>query len=528
MDLPTLGFLTPAGLCIPRVRSSVVHKCVEQSPVQLPNRRISPSIIHALGARSLETKQHNAVLSTDLHEAVEPIDQELARTHIRSSESNILKNGDAETASHNFESTFCAEFGERIPHWLTKRLKALGFVYPTNVQRKAMNTMLPDPGELLGRDTIVHAQTGSGKTLSYLIPLLVEVDPERARVQGLIVVPTPELGMQVYKIARRLASAWEAPTGEKEGKWNANLSVAPMLDRGDLRRQKLQLREAAPRVIIGNPKRIVQLVDSGRLRLDLLRVLVVDEFDACLLDDATTKSLQTIMSSRGREQRQTVLVSATVPQHKVFLKQCVDQNWTKADIEHVWIEGNSRQVVPLSLVHRYAVCESKKKLVALCNLLQKCSEKNQSGLPDAAIVFVAGLRPVHVIVDAMNSVLRGCAKLDGLNGEVVVGITDSSSVSERRSRMDRFRSGDARILVSTDLAARGLDVTRITHTFNFDLPQDADKYLHRAGRAGRLGRVGVTVSIVGQGEEFVLDRFSNELGIKFHRIQRNEKGFQDI
>ena len=430
---------------------------------------------------------------------------------------------EAEEGVETEKRTFTEVFGNRLPTWLLDRLQKMKYDYPTKVQQDAIEAMLPPPGERLGKDTIIQAQTGSGKTLSYLIPLLAEVDPERASIQGLIVVPTPELGLQVYKVARRLASAWKPSPGSGAAKWNASLSVLPMFDRGDLRKQKLQLREAAPRVIVSNPDRVVLLANSGRLRLDLLRVIIIDEFDACLLDTSTTKALQMILSSKLREPRQTVFVSATVPQHKFFLRQCIEQSWTTADIEHVWTEQKSRDVVPETLIHQYAVCELSKKLVALCGLLRRCNDNNLSGLPQAAVVFVAAYRPVDAIVEAVNKALAGSAERDCITSDIAVGVTDSNSVVEQRKRMDKFRRGDVRILISTDLAARGLDVSRITHIFNFDLPVDADKYLHRAGRAGRLGQTGTVISLISPGEEFVLDRFANELGIGFSRVKKDRK-----
>ncbi|CAN8073867.1 unnamed protein product [Agarophyton chilense] len=437
-------------------------------------------------------------------------------------------------------TSFRESYTDRIPIWLINRLEEMGFTYPTSVQQSTLPLALPSLKGELGKDIVIHAQTGSGKTLAYLLPLITAVQPARSVPQAMVVVPTQELGMQVYKLLRRLTSACiidsDASTAV-DGNGNADgdfggiekentqgdrfrFPVLPMLNQADLRRQKLQLREAAPRVIVGNPHRIAELVRSRRLRLDLLKVLVVDEFDACLNDTSTTSALQAILSVRGREgPRQTILASATVPQHRHFLRQCVSQRWTRSDIVHVWTEQETKERVPESLTHLYAVCESRKKLAALRTLLVRFNSdtrtRDSSAFVLRAIVFVMASRNVKLLVEALNNVLRQDFDTDN---DPVVGIWDDSSVFCRKNALLSFRQGTAKVLIGTDVAARGLDVPDITHVFHFDLPTDADAYLHRAGRAGRQGRPGSSVVLVAPGEQFVVSRISNSLGIEFLRL----------
>lgn len=418
----------------------------------------------------------------------------------------------------------------RIPQWLSFRLADLGFERPTPVQLRTFEVALPaaqaeDSSDCAtsyvpGRDVVVHAQTGCGKTLAYLVPAIAAVDPKRASVQALILVPTQELGMQVYKSLKRLTTAWSNTETDTSG---TGFLVLPMLNQADLRRQKLQLRKSAPRIIVGNPHRVATLVESGRLRVDLLRVLVVDEFDACLLDTSTTSALQTVLSARGREPRQTILASATVPQHRHFLRQCVRERWAQENIEHVWIHDSEGQSVPSSLTHVYAVVDGRKKLSALRTLLLRFGRGSVCGLPKS-IVFIMVSRPVLPIVEALNDACCGTSDANApYDSPAIVGLADDMSVLQRARSLRRFRHGDARVLVATDVAARGLDIDGITHVFHLDLAVDADAYLHRAGRAGRFGRDGMSVSLVTTGEEFVVRRTSNALSINFMRLSSRQK-----
>lgn len=439
--------------------------------------------------------------------------------------------------------SFRDAYAGQIQPWLLNRLEQMGFTHPTPVQKSALPATLPRLNGEIGRDVVIHAQTGSGKTLAYLLPIIATVQPARSVTQAMIVVPTQELGMQVYKLLRRLTSAYTVSRDWNEEVDNANgevieeesttsenaeserraFPVLPMLNQADLRRQKLQLREAAPRVIVGNPHRIAQLVRSKRLRLDLLKVLVVDEFDACLLDAATTSALQTILSVRGREgPRQTILASATVPQHRHFLRQCVRQRWTRPDIVHVWVEQYTNERVPESLSHTYAVCEGRKKLAALRALLLRFNSEfnanNNSNFNLRAIVFVMASRNVQQLVNALNVALR--QDFPNQEDQPVVGIWNESSVFHRKTAFNAFRDGSAKVLIGTDVAARGLDVPDISYVFHLDLPTDSDAYLHRAGRTGRQGRPGTSVVLLTPGEQFVISRISNSLGISFERIGR--------
>lgn len=498
-----------------------------------------------------------------------------ASVHPGSSKFDVEERTSA-TKQEGTKESFNFLYGGRVPQWLLERMTSLGFSKPTPIQLATLPHVLPPnlSTDASGEDAVIHAQTGSGKTLAYLLPAISTVVPDRACVQALIVVPTQELGIQVYKLLRRITTAYaHSPSEEEVGfsderfddemhdevndskgvnsddrdddidtvadledatneAYTNNLKqtfpVLPMLNQANLRRQKLQLRQLAPRIIVGNPHRVSHLVRSGRLRLDLLKVLVIDEFDACLNDVETTAALQTILSVRNLERpRQTILASATVPQHRHFLRQCVRQRWTRPSIRHVWLEEGSSERVPPSLSHFYALCDARKKVAALCTLIVILNERMISEIGQEkkgellihAMIFVMPSRDVENIVTAVNDHLVREFRLPQ-DAQPVEGIHNDLSIGRRREAVARFRNGDARIIIGTDVAARGLDIEDVTHVFHFDLPRDADGYLHRAGRAGRQGRPGASVVLVARGEEFVIRRVENTLGIEFSRVTR--------
>ena len=213
----------------------------------------------------------------------------------------------------SMEATFSDLFGDRLPEWLVQRAATLGFEQPTAVQAEALGAVLE------GRDAIIQAKTGSGKTLAYLLPLIGALRPQ-ASVQALVLLPTRELASQVAIVARRLAA------GSPE-----RLMVMALLDGSGAKRQRRWLVAQPPQVIVGNVQQVESILAAGLLRVDALEMLVVDEVDACLSDPDASQMLQRMLSSRlrvgGRLRRQSVFVSATIPQRQHFRKSCVQQHW---------------------------------------------------------------------------------------------------------------------------------------------------------------------------------------------------------
>ena len=476
--------------------------------------------------------------------------------------------------------TFGQLYGDVLPGWLTDRCEEVGWPRPTLVQRRALDAILP------GGDVVVQAQTGSGKTLAYLLPLLSGIDASRAAVQGIVVVPTRELGLQVSRVARRLAAA-SGPDNEAGGR----IMVMPVLQGSANRRQRAWAWSEPPHVVVGTPEELGKMVGLGGIRYNAVGFVVVDEVDACLLNNGGSYANEaaslpsagplhellskylspTYEDSEGGDDdlvgmsageldrasrtvsygtdRQTVFASATIPQHNHFMRQCVQNQWTVREPAHVC--ASPGELMPPTLSHSYAVCRgAENKFPGLRRMLRKEMGK---GRLNKALVFCDPRRPMEEMAEALAASLGGrvwtenCAEDDQSASAIVSVLRYEDSLSARAAAMEAFRGpGDSganlpaveggrgsgeegsgeepyRIMFSSDLAARGLDVTGVSHVVNYDLPNEGDTYVHRGGRAGRLGRRGSVLSLITHEQEFVLERLGNKLGLDLKCVARQEK-----
>jgi superfamily II DNA/RNA helicase len=516
--------------------------------------------------------------------------------------------GDLHDDSSLTNETFVDRYGEALPLWLLDKCVEMGWIYPTQIQQYALDTILraqPSPN-----DIILQAQTGSGKTLCYLLPLLASIDPSRRTIQALVIVPTRELGLQIARLARRLAAS--ATTTTEMTRRNTSSVQSPhriiimnVLQGSMNRRQRAWAWADPPHVIIGTPQEVCNMVQYGGIkRYNSVKFVVVDEVDACLLNNAGTHtsnldssplhellsqylsptyddgtmvndpedpiaSLTSTSSAVGSgmrpfsNERRTILCSATIPQPRHFVKQCASNQWTIKEPIHLSLQTGEQQI-PSTLTHAYFVCNSAgDKLPTLRRVLQKIlhrsKQKSHNEIHNVSerkvLVFAEDRRSLEEFALDISRTLRGLYIHDArqlqqlVQSEAVVSVLRfENSISERAVALDVFRGESSywttendggvlktqsvtdetptvsksttqqshsclRVLLTTDLAARGLDITDITHVVQFDLPPDADTYAHRAGRTGRFGRVGHVLSIVTADQEFALKRLANKLNV---------------
>ncbi|GJW16497.1 DEAD-box ATP-dependent RNA helicase 58, chloroplastic isoform X1 [Tanacetum coccineum] len=365
-------------------------------------------------------------------------------------------------SSDNQELTLHDLCKGHVPDHILQRVEEVGYVTPTEIQRQALPVLFS------GRDCILHAQTGSGKTLAYLLLIYSVINTQRSTVQALIVVPTRELGMQVAKVARMLAAKSDEAVPEDK-----SCTIMALLDGGTLRRQKSWLK--------------VDFMFNSSDQVSLLRKLLI--------------------SYTSINKRQTIFASASIPQHRRFLYDCIQQKWTKADVVH--IHANPVQPMPLRVNHRFLVCNRSDRHSALLSLLQFDE-------PQSAIIFVneqsekskkAGNAPAtDVVIDALKN--------SHVGSHEILLLEEKINFNSRAASFAELRQGGAYLLVATDIAGRGVDLPDTTHIYNFDLPKDAVHYLHRAGRTGRKPfseTKCVVTTLITSEERFVLQRYENEL-----------------
>ena len=337
-----------------------------------------------------------------------------------------------------------------LPAALLGAVTDLGFTTPTAIQAEAI------PALLSGRDITGVAQTGTGKTAAFGLPLLAAVDPELGAVQALVLAPTRELAQQV---ADALSSFAEGIDG---------LHVISVYGGSPFLPQVRALKQGA-QVVVGTPGRVIDHLDRGTMSLDGVRFLVLDEADE-MLRMGFAEDVDRIASAAPKE-RQVALFSATMPPQ---IRRVANDHLT----DPVAIQVARQSSTVASVRQTYAVVPFRHKAGALARVLAVTDA-------EAAIVFVRTRSAAEDV--AVSLVERGVAAAY-ISGDVAQG--------EREKIVERVRSGAISVLVATDVAARGLDIERIGLVVNFDVPGEPEAYVHRIGRTGRAGRTGEALTFV--------------------------------
>ena len=342
---------------------------------------------------------------------------------------------------------------------LVQAVEALGFTTPTPIQSAMIPLMLE------GRDLIGQAQTGTGKTAAFALPILHRLEPGGRAVQSLVLVPTRELAVQVAKAMHDF--------GRERG-----IRVLPVYGGEPYGRQISRLNKGVD-VVVGTPGRLLDLIQREALDLGEVATVVLDEADE-MLSMGFIDDIEAILSATPAE-RQTALLSATVPPE---IRRLADRYLREP--QSVAIEREQVTVSAIEQRH-YLVYESD-KLAALTRLFEV--EPITS-----ALIFVRTRAGTGELAAELST--RGFPA-EALSGEL--------EQEERERVMNRFRRNLIKVLVATDVAARGLDIDHISHVFNFDLPEDPEVYVHRIGRTGRAGKSGTALSLVTPNERWRLGR----------------------
>ena len=373
-------------------------------------------------------------------------------------------------ADHEDEEITFADLG--LPRDLLKAVTDMGFVTPTAIQKEAI------PVLLAGRDVVGVAQTGTGKTAAFGLPLLDAVDSRDGVVQALVLAPTRELALQSAEAITDMASR------------SRGLDVVAVYGGAPYGPQIGALKGGA-QVVVGTPGRVIDLIDKGALQLDDVRYFVLDEADE-MLRMGFAEDVETIAESLPTERR-TALFSATMPP----AIQAVARQHLH---EPVQVEV-SRPASTVATVHQtYAVVPFRHKIGAVSRVLAVTDA-------EAAIVFV---RTKSTAEDVAIELAGRGIQAAAISGDV--------PQRERERLVERLRAGTLDVLVATDVAARGLDVDRIGLVVNFDVPREAEAYVHRIGRTGRAGRHGEAVTFLTPKEKGKLRQIERLTGTRLEEI----------
>nr|GME08588.1 DEAD-box ATP-dependent RNA helicase 47, mitochondrial [Ipomoea batatas] len=486
-----------------------------------------PLTLASLGLKNdVETISRNA--KNKLQEGVSTI--EVPKNNTKKKVNQKRNNGVKETRSIDigaapFAAKSFSELG--LPSLLIERLEKEGFTVPTDVQAAAIPTILKN------HDVVIQSYTGSGKTLAYLLPILSHVFPlngvnsssgqgqNRTDIEAVIVAPSRELGMQIVRETEKLLGPDRRLVQQLVG--GANRS-----------RQEEALKKNKPAIVVGTPGRIAEISAAGKLHTHGCRYLVLDEVDELLafnfredmqriLDHVGRRSgarLRASSSSVKRAERQTILVSATVPFSVIraarswgcdpLLVQAnmvtplqslppgsVDFSGTPTSAS---LNSNSQaqpavQSLPPNLNHYYCVTRIQHKVEVLRRCIHALDAKS----------VIAFMNHTKQLKDAVYKLEARGMKAAELHGDL--------SKLARSTILKDFRNGEVRVLLTSELSARGLDVPECDLVVNLELPTDSIHYAHRAGRTGRLGRKGNVVTICEEAEVFVVRKLQKQLSI---------------
>ena len=338
------------------------------------------------------------------------------------------------------------QLDERIVRAVTD----MGFEAASPIQAQAI------PVQLEGLDIIGQAQTGTGKTAAFGIPLLQKIDPDSKKLQAIALCPTRELAIQVAEEIRRLAE------------YMHGIKVLPIYGGQDIVRQIRGLKDGT-QIVIGTPGRVMDHMRRKTIRCDHVHTVIMDEADE-MLNMGFLEDMETILSQLP-EERQTVMFSATMP-------PAIQEIARKFQNDPVNVKVVKKELTVPKVTQYYYEVKPKTKVEVMCRLLDMYA-------PKLSVAFCNTKKQVDELVQELQG--RGYFA-EGLHGDLK---------QEQRDRvMNSFRNGATEILVATDVAARGIDVDDVEAVFNYDIPQDDEYYVHRIGRTGRAGRDGIAFSFV--------------------------------
>ncbi len=350
-------------------------------------------------------------------------------------------------------------------------LKKQGITEPTTIQAAAIAPLMEN------KDVIGEAFTGSGKTLAYLLPIFHKINTSKREMQAIILAPTHELALQIEAQIKLLAENSASP-----------ITSYSVIGDVNINNQIKKIKDIKPHIIVGSTGRILDLIRKKKITAHTIKTIVIDEGDN-LLDPKRSQITKDIIKTTMRDRQLMVFSASIKPETLLTCKRLMK--------EPVIIKSEEKAEINPNIKHMLFVCDRRDKFETLRKIL--AAEK-----PEKAIVFVNSNEDIEMTTAKLNFHNKDCFAMSG-----------HISKEDRKLAIESFRRGKIKILVSSDVTARGLDVEGVTHVFHLDLPLKLNEYLHRAGRTARGNNSGISAAIATVKQINIIKKYEKEFRIKF-------------
>jgi superfamily II DNA/RNA helicase len=369
-----------------------------------------------------------------------------------------------------------------LPEFIQNAWNKSGFTSLTDIQERAI------PNLLENKDIVIESPTGTGKTLAYALPALAKLDPETKNAQVVFLAPTRELAMQIYEVCQKFTE-------------NSGLNGASLIGGANMQRQLDKLKKK-PQFIVGTPGRVKELIQNKKLKVHEVKTIVIDEADH-IIEAGFNGDVEQVIAATLKD-RQLVFVSATINKKT--------EEWSNKLAVEPSVIKVEKQETANKVTHTFMVSEYRDKVDNLRKLI-----RHTQGIK--AIVFVNS----SMKMDEFASKLE--------YKKIKLGVLAGNSTKQDRQKViNDFKRGKIPVLLTTDVATRGLDIPDVTHVVHLELPEDVKQYVHRSGRTGRMGKEGIVVSLVTKAELSSVKKWTANINVPLQKqlLERGNVVIEDI
>ncbi|WP_416728805.1 DEAD/DEAH box helicase [Fictibacillus sp. JL2B1089] len=364
---------------------------------------------------------------------------------------------------------------QNFPEFIRNAWDKSGFSAFTDIQERSI------PEQLENKDLIIESPTGTGKTLAYALPALSKLNPEVKNAQVLFLAPTRELAMQIYDVCQKFTE-------------NSGLSGASLIGGANMQRQLDKLKKK-PQFIVGTPGRVKELIQNKKLKVHEVKTIVIDEADH-IIEAGFNGDVEQVIAATLKD-RQLVFVSATINNKT--------EDWSRKLAVAPVIVKVEKDLVKSEVTHTFMVSDYRDKVENLRKLIR----------------HTPGIKAM-VFINSSMKMDEFATKLE--YKKIKLGVLAGNSTKQDRQKViNDFKNGKIPVLLTTDVATRGLDIPDVTHVVHFEMPEDVKQYVHRSGRTGRMGKEGTVVSLVTKAELTSVKKWTAKMDVPLQK-QLLEKG----